>query len=70
MRVAAPISPPAAAPHLLKAAKQQWRTLGPVLSGAAVYLDTGAAQAVAAGVGLPFLLGNIFDKGSSQNCVP
>jgi hypothetical protein len=56
MPVAAPASP-AGAPHLLKAAKKQWRTVGRVLDGAAVYLDAGAAEAVAAGVGLPFLLG-------------
>ena len=53
----APPGSPAGAPHLLKAARLQWLSAGPALDGAAVYLDAGAAEAVAAGVGLPFLLG-------------
>lgn len=66
MPIAAPSSP-AGVPHLLKAAKQQWRTARPVLNGAAVYLDAGAAEAVAAGVGLTFLLGALCHLLSNQN---
>lgn len=51
------VSRPSGGPHLLRAAKQQWRSIGPLLRDTALYLDAGAAEAVAAGVGVSYLLG-------------
>ena len=46
---------PAGGPNLLRSAKQQWKSVGLLLNGAAVYLDDGAAEAVGASVGVAFL---------------
>jgi len=46
---------PAGGPNLLRSAKQQWKSVGLLLNGAAVYLDDGAAEAVSASVGVAFL---------------
>ena len=46
---------PTGGPNLLRSAKQQWKSVGLLLNGAAVYLDDGAAEAVGASVGVAFL---------------
>ena len=40
---------------MFRSAKQQWKSVGPLLSGSIVYLDAGGAEAVGASVGVAFL---------------
>eukprot|EP00873_Tetraselmis_striata_P002615 jgi/Tetstr1/422879/TSEL_013670.t1 len=49
--------PPLPAADLQQAALRPWLTVAPALAGGLLYLDEGAGEAAAAGVGLPALLG-------------